>query len=121
MSISDLRDCMPVQLLLESAYHSMMAAWRVADATSMIRCGAPKHCHSAVPTARVSVCWGHTMTVIGVHTSDMAVRHREVPEEQAACQDVACARQQLSCRYPGDAEGPCMAQSAVRALVQAPF
>ena len=61
----------------------------------------------------------YSSEIIGVRTCDLALRQREVLEEQAACQDVACARQQLSCRHPGAAEGPCMAQLANGTLVQA--
>ena len=46
----------------------------------------------------------------------MALGQRDVFEEQAACQDIAYARQQLSCRYPDAAEGPYVAQLAVGTL-----
>ena len=102
MSLCDWRECTYVLLLLGSS----CAPQSIADVTVMTKCGLAKH-----STKRRRIAF---LGLLKLHTCDVAVGQREVLEEEAACQDVACARQQLSCRYPGVAEGPCMAHSAVR-------
>ena len=102
MSLCDWRECPYVLLLLGSSY----APQSIADVAVMPRCGLAKH-----STDRRRIAF---LGLLELHTCDVAVGQREVLEEEAACQDVACARQQLSCRYPSVAEGPCTAQLAVR-------